>query len=413
MLHFTRPAGGRPARTAREAGPSRRVLAVPSRALAVGARAEGGLRGIGRRSVAVEAVSSAEEGRVALKASLPDVVVLDGSLLAADLDGILGALSEPGSGPRPAVVVLAPRGAGRRLARRLASRVDDVVEEGGAGTLRESVAGALRVRRLRQDLEARASEIETLKARLDALSRRMADELRLAAKVQRSLLPAPTRLPRLDVAREFIPFREIGGDYYDLVPLGGDRLGFAIGDVMGKGVPAALLAANLQAFLRAELHQGRDPVVEDLMVRMNELFLDVTPRGSFSSLFFAVFDLERGVLEFSNAGHHHPFVVRPNGAIVDLTAGGTVLGLVKDAGYERGEVAIAKGDLLVFYSDGLTDRSNGEGELFGVERLKEAAIRSRGDTARIALYTLLGDAQGWSGGAPAEDDITLIVSKVR
>lgn len=412
MLHLTRRPASRPARAAREAS-SRPASLAPSRALLVGALADGGLRRLGRKSVAVETVTSAEEGRAALEASAPDVVVLDGSLLAAELEHVLGAMGAPGSAPRPAVVVLAPRGAARRLARRLGARVDHVVEEGGGGSLLESVAGALRVRRLRQELETRATEVEALQARLDALSRRMADELRLAARVQRSLLPAPRRLARLDVAREFIPFREIGGDYYDLVPLGGERLGFAIGDVMGKGVPAALLAANLQAFLRAELHPGRDPVVADLMVRMNELFLDVTPRGSFSSLFFAVFDLERGVLEFSNAGHHHPFVVRPNGTIVDLTEGGTVLGLMKDATYDRGEVAIGKDDLLVFYSDGLIDRSNSEGELFGVERLKEAAIRSRSDSARIALYTLLGDAQGWSGGAPAEDDITLIVSKVR
>jgi sigma-B regulation protein RsbU (phosphoserine phosphatase) len=90
-----------------------------------------------------------------------------------------------------------------------------------------------------------------------------------------------------------------------------------------------------------------------------------------------------------------------------------VLGLLGSSRYETGTIAIEPDDVLVFYSDGVTDRSNGSGELYGVERLKEAARRSRGDASRIALYTLLGEIQGWSGGAAAEDDMTLIVAKVR
>jgi phosphoserine phosphatase RsbU/P len=182
--------------------------------------------------------------------------------------------------------------------------------------------------------------------------------------------------------------------------------------VMGKGVPAALMAANLKASVRAQV-QGGDTAPEDVTRRVNRLFWDVTPQGLFCSLFFAVFDLQRGVLEYVNAGHHYPFLVRRDGRILDLVEGGTVVGLAEDSLYRRGTARLEPDDLVVFYSDGVTDRGSAEGELYGVERLKEAALRSRADTARIVLYSLLGDVQGWSAGTPAEDDSTLIVAKFR
>ena len=180
---------------------------------------------------------------------------------------------------------------------------------------------------------------------------------------------------------------------------------------MGKGVPAALLAANLKACLRAHL-QGADLAPAELIARVNRLFWEVTPRGLFASLFFGVLDLERGVLEFVNAGHDHPFLLRADGTLRDLDEGGTVLGLVEGSRYERGAVAVDSGDVLVLFSDGLTDRTNEEGDLFGVARLKEAARRNRGADARLLLYSLLGEVQGFSAGRPAEDDMTLIVARV-
>ena len=240
----------------------------------------------------------------------------------------------------------------------------------------------------------------------------MAEELRLASNVQRSLLPAPVQHARLELAREFIPFREIGGDYYDFLTLGPHRLALAIGDVMGKGVPAALLSANLKASVRAQLQTGeRTPA--DLVARVNRLFWDLTPNGLFASLFFAVFDLEAGTLEYVNAGHHYPFVVRGDGTVEELREGGTLLGLVEESSYVSGRLAVHAEDMLVFYTDGVTDRGSREGEMYGAERLKEAAARNRKDPARIALYSILGEVQGWSGGLAAEDDATLVVAKVR
>lgn len=372
-----------------------------------------GSRGRGALRRALDLRLAAPAGMASALGQRPaDVVLVDGALGAAAIRRVLATLPPPGASPRPAVVVVgaAPRLEG--LERRLDGQVDDFVNAAlGPGELMGRVRGALRARGYLAELSRKNAELQELYGRLECISRRMTEELRVAGNVQRSLLPPPLEHPRLDVAREFIPFREVGGDYYDLVPLGPSRLAFAIGDVMGKGVSAALLAANLKACLRAHIQAGEVPV-EELVGRVNHLFWEVSPKGLFSSLFFGIFDLDHGTLEYANAGHDHPFLVRPDGQMRDLVEGGTVLGLLEATRYEKGQVAIHEGDLLVFYSDGVTDRENGAGEAYGVDRLKEAARRSRGDAARIVLYTLLGAVQGWSAGAP-EDDMTLVVAKLR
>jgi serine phosphatase RsbU (regulator of sigma subunit) len=354
-----------------------------------------------------------------LRAAPPDVVLLDASLAPQALGPILlalgpahtGAGQAGASGARPALLVYVPPGRPAKLERRLREHADDFVSgTSGDEAVLVRLRGALRVRGFVGELSRKNAELEDLYHRLEGMARRMADELRLASNVQRSLLPAPVQHGRLDIAREFIPFREIGGDYYDFIELGPDRLAVSIGDVMGKGVPAALMAANLKASVRAQV-QGGDVVPEEVTRRVNRLFWEVTPQGLFCSLFFAVFDLERGVLEYVNAGHHYPFLVRRDGTVLDLGEGGTVIGLAEESRYRRGGARLEADDLVVLYSDGVTDRGNAEGELFGVERLKEAARRSRADTARIVLYTLLGEVQGWSAGTPAEDDSTLIVAR--
>lgn len=261
------------------------------------------------------------------------------------------------------------------------------------------------------ELQRKNVELTELYGKLEGMARRMAEELRLAGNLQRSLLPPPLNHPRLDLAREFLPVREIGGDYFDVVALSPSRLAIALGDVMGKGVPAALLAANLKACLRGQIQDCGVPVAE-LVARVNRLFWEVTPKGLFATLFFGVLDLDRGILEYVNAGHDYPFVVRGDGSVLDLVAGGTVLGLIETSEYEKGAVTLSRDDVLVAFTDGVTDRDNAKGDAFGVERLKQAALRTHRDPARIALYSMLGEAQGWAGGASPEDDMTLVVARL-
>ena len=381
-----------------------------ARALAVGELAgwsEGALAG----AIEVRRVGPGE-----LPAALgdgPDLLFLDGQLPAVTLTRILEVVGRPGVAGRPAVIVVTEQGRRTHVESHLVDHADDFVNGAlGEEILLARVRVALRMRAVLDELARKNGELEGLYARVDSMARRMAEELRLASHVQRSLLPPPMHHPHLDVAGEFIPVSEIGGDYYDLIPLDHDRLAVAIGDVMGKGVPAALLAANLKVCLRAQVEVS-ETAPEDLISRVNRLFWEVTPKGLFASLFFGVLDRAAGVIDYVNAGHEHPFVVRTDGRLLELEEGGTVLGLLEKSQYRRGQARLDRGDMIVFFSDGLTDRTSPAGEMFGVERLKEAAVRARGDAARIALYSLLGEVQGFSGGLPAEDDVTLIVTCVR
>jgi serine phosphatase RsbU (regulator of sigma subunit) len=359
---------------------------------------------------------SAARAPALIRQAAAEVVVLDGGLPAAEAGPVLSALDSLEEHRRPSLVLVTPSPPVTRLAKALRRPPDAVVASRvRQGDLRAGIQEALQARRLGAELAQRETDLRELRQKLEVLTGQMAEELRLASRVQRSLLPAAVDHPQLEVAREFIPFREIGGDYYDFLCLGSHRMAVAIGDVMGKGIAAALLAASLKAAVRAQLQPppGTETEPEGVVARVNKIFCEVAPRGLFASLFFAAYDLDTRTLEYVNAGHDYPFVVRRDGRVDDLVTGGTLLGLVEGSAYERGRVALEPDDLIVFYSDGVTDRGDARGEPFGADRLKEAAVRSRGDGARIVLYSMLGEVQGWSSGTPAQDDATLVVLKVR
>jgi serine phosphatase RsbU (regulator of sigma subunit) len=342
-------------------------------------------------------------------AALWDVALLDGTL-----PGVKGVLKDLVGGPggRPATLVFAPPAEWGTLRRILGPEVDAFAEsELEEHELLDRIAEARDAHELKVGMAERAREGLALAEELARAKARMAEDLRLAGDVQRSLHPPPRRHPRLDIGREFLPAREIGGDYYDFVPAGEKRLLFAIGDVMGKGVPAALLAANLKASLRAQLRPEPVPPSE-ILATVNRLFCELHPRGRFSTLFVSVFCFEEGRLHYANAGHPPPFHVTTGGEVRDLEAAGPALGLVEDATFPESAIPLGPEDLLVFFSDGVTDRTDCNGNPFGLERLKAAAQASRRDPARIALYSILGEVQGFSCGAAAEDDVTLVLTKV-
>jgi serine phosphatase RsbU (regulator of sigma subunit) len=355
-------------------------------------------------------VTSLKDSSRHLRDWQPEVVVLGPDLSRSQVRNLLAEL-EGGATQAPAVVWVAGDGPGRSDP--LLSRMHDVAfGRTGDAELVNRVHLARERRLLAIEAAGRETQLLELRQRIESLSGRIADDLRLAGNVQRSLLPAPLSHAQLELAREFIPFREIGGDYYDFISLGHDRVALALGDVMGKGIPAALLAATLSAAVRSQIQVGNaDP--EQVVARVNQLFWEVTPTGLFATLFFGVLDFSMGTLEYVNAGHHYPFRVRANGDVEDLAEGGTVLGLMEGASYQPGFLEIETGDLFVLYSDGVIDRLGCGDELYGIDRLKEAAAQVRRDSARICLYSILGDVQGWSGGGHADDDATLIVAKVR
>jgi sigma-B regulation protein RsbU (phosphoserine phosphatase) len=233
-------------------------------------------------------------------------------------------------------------------------------------------------------------------------------ELALAGSLQQQLLPRqlPT-LARFDLAAGTIPCREIGGDFYDCLQTGPDHVTLAIGDVSGKGVPAALLMANLQATFRAELASGGSP--SEIMHRVNRRLCAFESPTRIVSFFCGRLNLEHNRLSYTNAGHLHPMLVRTSGQVERLDRGGLILGILEDVCYEGDEVDLAPGDLVVFFTDGVIERGGPE-ELFGEKDLMEIAERHRHLSASDLMGRILEALEHRTGTTP-DDDTTLMVLK--
>jgi serine phosphatase RsbU (regulator of sigma subunit) len=243
------------------------------------------------------------------------------------------------------------------------------------------------------------------------LSQRIEEELakvRLAARIQRDLLPkAAPAIPGYDVAGSTIPAQTVGGDYFDFVPLDDHRLALCVGDVSGKGLPASLLMANLQAAVRSQVLARAS--VSECMRRTNTLLYRSTDPGRFVTAFYAVLDHWKEELCFSNAGHNPPFLFRAQGGEEKLEAGGLVLGIVEETEFAESSCRLARGDRLVIYSDGVTEAMNARNEEFGEAGLAAVVRRCGARSAADVLNAIVTAVTDFSGDRPQTDDITLIV----
>lgn len=255
--------------------------------------------------------------------------------------------------------------------------------------------------------------IATANARLYAETlekQRMEEELAMARQIQQNLLPA--RLPssaEYEFASYVRPSRQVGGDFYDFL-WREEQLSFVLADASGKGMPAALLVAFLQATLKAE-HRHVRPIGE-FICSINELMVANTSPEKFVTLFYARFDLREKKLFYSNAGHNYPILVRQNGHPEFLKKGGTVVGAFGGAVYDSDSTPLLPGDTLVVYSDGLTDASN-QDEMFGEERLVQLAVQSRHQNAEGVKNSIVNAVEAFTGSVPPFDDMTLLVMKAR
>jgi serine phosphatase RsbU (regulator of sigma subunit)/catechol 2,3-dioxygenase-like lactoylglutathione lyase family enzyme len=242
--------------------------------------------------------------------------------------------------------------------------------------------------------------------------RRAVQELEIAKQVQAGLFPQTLPpLKTLEYAGLCIQARKVGGDYYDFLNLGKERLGFVIGDISGKGIAAALLMANLQANLRSQCAIALDQP-QRLLCSVNQLFCDNTPDGAFATLFFAEYDDAASRLRYANCGHLPALLLHSDDTVERLEATATVLGIFKDWDCEIGECQLRPGDTLALYTDGITESCNSNDEQFGEHRLIEALQRHRGSCSQATLASIVDEVQCFS---PHEqhDDITLIIAKHR
>ncbi len=251
------------------------------------------------------------------------------------------------------------------------------------------------------------SHAEAIRSREQmAIRRQLEREMALGRAIQQQLLPkADPVIAGYEVAGMNLPTLTISGDFFDYLELPAGHLGFAVADVSGKGVPAALLAASLQGTLRS--HVENIYSISTIVERANNSLARGTEPENFATLFYGVLD-PRGPLTYVNAGHNPPLLLRANGDIERLMEGGTILGTFPDLTFSEGWTSIEPGDYLVAYTDGLSDAMHGE-EPFDEKRIIETAMKTRGAPARVMASMLITEADSFSGPGPAQDDMTVVV----
>jgi len=241
---------------------------------------------------------------------------------------------------------------------------------------------------------------------------RLEDELMIAREIQKGLLPSVLpKIPGISMAAANVSSKQVGGDYYDVIPVAQGRWLIAIGDVSGKGTPAALLMANLQATIRA-LVPLNIPLAE-LTGRVNDLMCENTGGSRFVTFFWGIVDAQEKTLSYVNAGHNYPYVIRRNGSVERLDRGGMILGVLRTkVPYEEGSVQLRSGDSLVLFTDGVSEAMNNESKEYGESRLESLLCAVSSESSSDVMQAIHDDIKAYAGGAAQSDDITMMVLKV-
>src|SRR3989441_8822990 len=239
---------------------------------------------------------------------------------------------------------------------------------------------------------------------------RLQTQLEVARQVQLELLPAKDpELASFDISAYNFPTEEVSGDYYDWVRIYDDQIGVVIADVSGKGVPAALLMAFLRASLRAASHIGYAPHIS--MSKVNYLLWESIESNQFVTAFYGILDATNRTLAYANAGHNPPLLIDAGGEARFDERGGVPLGMFRDTRYYEHYLTIAPGEILVLYTDGVTEATNPAGEEYGLKRLIEAVKKKRNLPARELIDSIHQDVIDWTDGLGATDDVTFFVIK--
>jgi phosphoserine phosphatase RsbU/P len=263
----------------------------------------------------------------------------------------------------------------------------------------------------RSALEVRNLELQRTVDVAQTHSQQQGQELEKAREIQEGLLPK--KIPQvkgLEVAGAWQPARVVGGDYYDVLKFSERKIGICIGDVVGKGITAALLMANLQASFRAFAGEGVSPGA--LCGKLHGVISNNVAQEKFVTFCYCTIDAEKNKLTYASAGHCPPLLLRGRGEAISLKEGGTPLGILPGKEYADTEVQLEAGDRLVLYTDGLTEAMNAEEEEFGEPRLVGLGRKNRGLGAAELLEVIRKEVSGFSGGR-FQDDFTLVVVAVK
>lgn len=236
------------------------------------------------------------------------------------------------------------------------------------------------------------------------------EEMKVATRIQNNLLPDRNpEIPGYEVAAFNIPAKEVGGDYYDFIELDEDHLGFCIGDITGKGMPAALLMANLQASLRSQTLINKETNI--CVQNINKLLYRNTEASKFATLFYGMLDYENHNICYCNAGHDQPLIFRKHKMHSKLEVTGMLLGVVDKADYMCENISLETDDIVVIYTDGITEAMNKELEEFGLERTVGVIEKFADKSASDILKHIYDEVSSHSDGFQQSDDITIMVIK--
>jgi sigma-B regulation protein RsbU (phosphoserine phosphatase) len=238
----------------------------------------------------------------------------------------------------------------------------------------------------------------------------MQEQIRLASVIQLDLLPKKfPSIPHYEIAGKSIPAQQVGGDYFDFISVDEKRLAICLGDVSGKGLPASLLMANLQATLRGQTLVAAS--ARECIIRSNKLLFESTSSEKFATLFYGILDWQNHQFQYCNAGHDHPYLISDGKELRRLSTGGIILSIMDSFPFEEETVSLQPADTLVIYSDGIPEAMNSNHEMFSEERLCELILRHHALPATQLMDAIVAEVKTHAGPHPQSDDMTLVVVK--
>ncbi len=241
--------------------------------------------------------------------------------------------------------------------------------------------------------------------------RKLEEELSIARGIQKTFLPHKhPNMPGFDISGINIPSETVGGDYYDFIPIIENQVGIAIGDVSGKGIPAALIMASFRASLIAEIRNNY--AIRSIMFKVNNLLFESTDSDIYVTAVYGVLDTKNRIFTFTNAGHNAPIFRHADGRMEYLIEGGVTLGTFENSKYEERPLSLSSGDIIVLYTDGVTEAKNEEEEEFGTKRLKQVINDSHKLSAAQIQENIYKVVKDFTSNLPQADDLTMIVIKV-
>ena len=343
----------------------------------------------------VVSTSDGADGYRMIRETNPDLILLD--LTLPSLDGTEICRRARSSGITTPIVMLTARGDETDRVLGLEDGADDYVTK--PFSIRELVA------RVRAILRQRREWLQE-RAHLDR-------DLRKAAEVQRRLLPqASPPVATLDYAGSCQPASLVGGDYFDFIDIAPGRVGLLVADVCGKGIPAALLTASIHAAMRSSAPLA-DTRCADLLQEVNTLLYQSTDPSRFATMVYAVYDDATATLTVANAGHPPPLHVAAAGHVLELDGGGPPLGMFEALAISLRTVALAPGDWLVMFSDGVLEAADVDDGEFGIDRLVELVTRTCATTADALRAEIVAAVEQHTRGRPPADDVTVVVARGR